>query len=452
MNRVLVIGLGISGIGSLKLLHGKAQLCAYDAKGEEEIKEETLNLLKEMNVTCYLGKDPEGTFDEVVVSPAVPMDNPLVVRLREQGAEIIGELELAYRFCKGSFIGITGTNGKTTTTSLVGEIIANAGKDCEVVGNIGKAVSEACESADEDTLMVTEISSFQLETIKDFHPHISAILNLTPDHLDRHKTFEGYIAAKARIVENQTLADFFIYNADDPETNKLANSIDHVNKVPFSAGEASESLALLNNAAYVSDDTICVKAGGKEYKICNVNALQIPGHHNLENALAAAAIGIFAGVPAKSVGKSLRAFKGVEHRLEFVREYKGIRYINDSKGTNPDASIKALEAMPAPIIIIAGGYDKHLDFTEYIEAMKGKVEYMFLIGATADQIEETALKCGFPDDRIIKCSTLEACVSGAAKLAEKGFTVLLSPACASWGMFDNYEQRGREFKRLVKEL
>ena len=452
MKKVLVVGLGISGIGSLRLLKGKAELYAYDAKTEDAISNETLSVLRELGVKAFLGTDPEGKFDEAVLSPAVPLDNPLVMRLKEQGCEIIGELELAYRYCKGSFIGITGTNGKTTTTSLVGEIIANAGMDCRVVGNIGAAVSEECEKAGPDTVMVTEISSFQLETIDQFHPHISAILNLTPDHLDRHKTFEGYIAAKARITENQTLGDFFIYNEDDPETKKFADSVDHVLKVPFSAGKNSEALALMYNAAYVSGDDICVKKGGKEYVICSVNDLQIPGKHNLENALAAAAICIFAGVKPKSVAKSLRAFKGVEHRLEFVREFKGVRYINDSKGTNPDASIKALEAMPAPIIIIAGGYDKHLDFTDYIKAMKGKVEYILLLGATADQIANTALENGFPDDRIIKCNSLEVCVSSAAKLAEKGYTVLLSPACASWGMFDNYEQRGREFKRLVREL
>ncbi len=452
MKKVLVVGLGISGLGSIGLLKGKAEVYAYDAKTEEQINKDTLALLSEQGIGCFFGTEPEGPFDEIVVSPAVPMDNPMIVRFREQGSEIIGELELAYRYCKGSFIGITGTNGKTTTTSLVGEILKNAGIDTDVVGNIGAAVSEVCEKASEDTVMVTEISSFQLETIKDFHPHISAILNLTPDHLDRHKTFEGYIAAKARILENQTLADFFIYNEDDPETKKLADTVENVLKVPFSAGESSEALKLLYNSAYVSDENICVRKGGKEYVICPVDALQIPGHHNLENALAAAAICIFAGVKAKSVAKSLRAFKGVEHRLEFVRELKGVKYINDSKGTNPDASIKALQAMPAPIIIIAGGYDKHLDFTDYVKAMKGKVEYILLLGATADQIEKTALENGFTDDRIIKCNSLEVCVSSAAKLAEKGYTVLLSPACASWGMFENYEQRGREFKRLVKEL
>ena len=452
MKRVLVIGLGISGLGSIRLLKGKAEVCAYDAKTAEQINKETKAILEDLDVKCYFGKDPEGFFDEVVVSPAVPMDNPLVVRLKNQGSEIIGELELAYRHCRGNFIGITGTNGKTTTTSLVGEILKDAGVDTMVVGNIGAAVSDVCEQATDKTAMVTEISSFQLETIRDFHPHISAILNLTPDHLDRHKTFEGYIAAKARIIENQTLGDFFIYNEDDPETKKLADSVDHVLKVPFSAGRSSEALSMLYNSAYVSEGMICVKKAGKEYQICPADALQIPGRHNLENALAAAAIAVFADVKPESVGKSLRAFKGVEHRLEFVREFKGVRYINDSKGTNPDASIKALEAMPAPVIIIAGGYDKHLDFTDYIKAMKGKVEYILLLGATADQIAKTALAEGFPDDRIIKCNSLEVCVSSAAKLAEKGYTVLLSPACASWGMFENYEQRGREFKRLVKEL
>lgn len=452
MKNVLVVGLGKSGMGSVKLLSGKENVSVYDAKSEDDIDKDALVYLKENGVGCYFGKEPSEQFDELVLSPAVSLDNPIVKKYADAGAEIIGELELAYRYCRGEFIGITGTNGKTTTTTLVGEIIKAANKDCEVVGNIGVAVSEGCEAASEDTLMVTEVSSFQLETVKNFHAHISAILNLTPDHLDRHKTFECYIAAKARITENQTLADFFIYNDADPETRKLADSIENVNKVPFSAADGCESLAMIGNSAYVSDGKICVKCGGKLHVLCDADALQIPGRHNLENALAAAAISVFAGANPRTVAKVLRNFKGVEHRLEFVREYKGVRYINDSKGTNPDSSIKALEATKAPIILIAGGYDKHLDFTDYVNAFDGKVQYLLLLGATADQIERTALEQGFPDDRILKLNSMSACVASAAKLADKGFTVLLSPACASWGMYDNYEQRGREFKELVKEL
>lgn len=452
MKRVLVIGLGKSGMGSVELLAGTCDLCVYDAKSEENIPDDIKEKLSSLNVKCFFNMEPDGSFDTLVLSPAVPLDNPIVVKYAGEGSEIIGELELAYRNCSGQFIGITGTNGKTTTTTLVGEIIKAAGMDCRVVGNIGLAVSAECKAASSDTKMVTEISSFQLETIKEFHPCISAILNLTPDHLDRHKSFEGYIAAKGRITENQNSDDFFIYNAEDEKTKELADKIQNVTKVPFSSASDNMTLCSAENSAYLSEGRIYVNKNGKRISICNASELQIPGKHNLENALAAAAICVFADVPGRTVGKALRSFKGVEHRLELVREYKGVRYINDSKGTNPDASVKALEAMSSPIILIAGGYDKKLAFDDFIKAFNGKVVYLLLLGATADTIADTARKYGFPDDRIIKCNSLSACVASAAKLAEKGDTVLLSPACASWGMFENYEQRGEEFKRLVKDL
>jgi len=452
MERVLIIGLGISGIGSFKLLKDKVSVSVYDAKTEDKIAEEDKALFAEAGIKTFFGCEPEGEYDTLVLSPAVPLNNPIVVKYKDLGAEIIGELELAYRYCKAQFIGITGTNGKTTTTTLVGEIIKAAEMPCEVVGNIGNAVSECCETVTEDTKMVTELSSFQLETIRDFHPHISAMLNLTPDHLDRHGTFESYIAAKMRITENQTKDDYFIYNHADLKTREAADNINNVTKVPFSASEACESLALLENSAFVREGKIVVKMAGKEYELCNATDLQIPGKHNLENALAAAAIGIFAGVKARTVGKVLKAFKGVEHRLELVRELKGVKYINDSKGTNPDAAIKALEAIPAPIILIAGGYDKKLPFDTFIDAFNGKVAYLILLGATAEAIAKTALEKGFPDDRIIKCNSLSACVASASRLAEPGDSVLLSPACASWDMFQSYEHRGWDFKKYVKSL
>jgi len=452
MENVLIIGLGKSGIGSVKLLKDKAKVVVYDAKTEDKISEEDKKLFNDFGIKTFFGEEPEGEFDTLVLSPAVPLTNPIVEKYISQGAEIIGELELAYRYCSGEFIGITGTNGKTTTTTLVGEIIKAAEVPCSVVGNIGNAVSESCEEATSDTKMVTEISSFQLETIKEFHPHISAVLNLTPDHLDRHGSFDGYIAAKMRIVLNQTMDDYFIYNQADEKTREAADKITNVKKVPFSASTGCESLAMLDDSAFIRDEKMIVKKDGKEHILLEASALQIPGKHNLENALAAAAICIFAGIKDKVIIKALRAFKGVEHRLELVRELKGVKYINDSKGTNPDAAIKALEAIPAPIILIAGGYDKKLKFDTFIDAFNGKVVYLILLGDTAEEIAKTALEKGFPDDKIVKCNSLSACVASAARLAESGDSVLLSPACASWDMFESYEHRGRDFKKYVKAL
>lgn len=452
MKKVLVVGLGISGIGSVKLLNGKAEVSVYDAKTEDQINENDLKLLKDLGVKTFFAVEPDEDYDELVLCPAVPLTNPIVEKYSKKGASIIGELELAYRYCKGQFIAITGTNGKTTTTTLAGEIFKTASKNCIVAGNIGKAVSECCESAEAGTEMITEVSSFQLETIKEFHPHISVIINLTPDHLDRHGSFEGYIAAKARVTENQNENDYFIYNSSDPETKKLADTITNVKKIPFSAREEGESLALLDDSAFISDGKLVVKKEGTAHVLCDCSALQIPGKHNLENALAASAIAVFSGVADKFIIKTLKQFKGVEHRLEFVRELKGVRFINDSKGTNPDAAIKAIEAISAPILLIAGGYDKHLEFEDFIKAFDGKVAYLILLGDTAEQIKKTAIECGFEDAKIVKCNSLSACVASAAKLAERGDTVLLSPACASWDMFENFEQRGEEFKKFVKAL
>ena len=440
------------------LLCKKAEVYAWDAKTEEQLGEEKVAQLAAEGVKLICGPEAEGklleeaagtkTFDKVVISPGITFRHPLAAI----GRELIGELELAYENCSGSFIAITGTNGKTTTTTLVGEMLKAADLPCRVVGNIGEPVSAQVGGADPSVTMVTEVSSFQLETIKDFHPHISAVLNVTPDHLDRHGTVEEYARIKGRVAENQTAEDYFIYNADDPGAEELAKTIEKPVPVPFSTRDEGMQFAMQPNAAFVREGYIYVKKNGKEKKLCRAEELIIPGKHNLENALAAAAIALFAGARAGAVSKTLRTFKGVEHRIELVRTLKGVRYVNDSKGTNPDSTIKAIEATNTPIILIAGGYEKKSDFTELIEKFDGKVKYLVLLGATAERFKQTALKCGFADDHIVKCPSLEACVASAAQLAAPGDTVLLSPASASWDMFKSYEQRGEMFKEIVKGL
>ena len=458
MEKVLVMGLGRSGMAAAKLLSGKALVYAWDAKTEEQLGEEKVKELKDEGAVLCVGPEAQEKlteeaaggkpFDRVVISPGITFRHPLTAL----GKELIGELELAYENCSGSFIAITGTNGKTTTTTLVGEMLKAAEIPSRVVGNIGEPVSAQVQGADPSTVMVTEVSSFQLETVKDFHAHISAVLNVTPDHLDRHGTVEEYARMKGRVCNNQTAEDFFVYNADDPGSEELAKTISAPVPVPFSTRDEGMQFAMQPNAAFVREGHIWVKKNGKERKLCRTEELIIPGKHNLENALAAAAIAIFAGARAGAVSKTLRTFKGVEHRMELVRTLKGVRYVNDSKGTNPDSTIKAIEATDTPIILIAGGYEKKSDFTELINMFNGKVKYLVLLGVTAERFKQTALKCGFADEHIIKCPSLESCVASAAQLAVPGDTVLLSPASASWDMFKSYEQRGEIFKEIVKGL
>ena len=457
MRKTLIMGLGRSGKAAAELLGGREQLTLWDAKPEEDFDQKMLEAFRAQGDELFLGPDaeqqlkdkyPEGSFNRVVISPGITFRHPLT----KLGKELIGELELAYENCGGSFLAITGTNGKTTTTTLVGEILKGADIPCRVVGNIGEPVSAQVGGADPSTVMVTEVSSFQLETIKEFHPHISAILNITPDHLDRHGSFEEYARTKGKVYINQNSEDFLIFNADDQGAADIAEKAEGPVLVPFSTRDEGMQFAMQPNAAYVADGHIVVKQNGKLRKLGRADELQIPGKHNLENALAAAAIAVFAGARPAAVSRVLRNFKGVEHRIEHVRTLKGVRYVNDSKGTNPDSTIKAIEATDTPILLIAGGYEKKSDFTELINRFGGKVKYLVLLGATADRFKQTALDCGFPDDHIIKCPSLEACVASAAQLAVPGDTVLLSPACASWDMFRSYEHRGEEFKKIVKSL
>jgi len=443
---VLVAGLGTSGIAAAQVLSKLgANITIYDQKTEKELAD-SIDFLDLKKVQLRLGKEPEdvSAFDLIVLSPGIPTDLSFLQEARSKNIPIIGELELAYQLSKGKFIAITGTNGKTTTTALVGEIFKNAGKEAFVVGNIGiAAVSKALETS-RDTVLITEVSSFQLESIVDFQPKIAAILNITPDHLNRHKTMENYISAKANIFRNQGKEDFLILNADNELTSRLSQkSKAHV--IFFSRQEE------LEEGVFVVGEDIVIKESGKPYEIlCNAKELKIPGKHNLENALAAIAIAFWAKIPKEVITKTLREFEGVEHRIEFVAEFEGVRFINDSKGTNPDATLRAIEAVQEPIVLIAGGLDKGSDFNELIQAFNGKVKHMVVLGEAAQRIKDTAEKNGFLHVTVVK--KMEEAVEEAAKIAQKGDTVLLSPACASWDMYPNFEVRGRHFKECVEKI
>ncbi|MGI6727673.1 MAG: UDP-N-acetylmuramoyl-L-alanine--D-glutamate ligase [Anaerovoracaceae bacterium] len=444
---VLVVGMGKSGIAAAEtLLSLGARVSVYDKKNLDEIESNLVQYFKNKNAVCYFGEEPCDieTYELVVVSPGVPLTLDFIEKAKNAGAEIIGEVELAWRLGNGKYVAITGTNGKTTTTVLTGEIFKEAGRKTEVVGNVGVAVVKKAVSAVKDTWMITEISSFQLESTEEFHPRISAVLNITPDHMDRHKTMENYARTKAKIYQNQDKNDYFIVNYDDPECYRLKNKCKAI-VVPFSRKET------LDFGCFVLDGFIVIKdMAGEINKVCSVDELGIPGAHNLENALAATAIAFFSGINLTVIAKTLRKFEGVAHRLEFCGEIKGVRFVNDSKGTNTDASIKALEAIDGKIVLIAGGYDKGSSFEEFIEAFQGKVKALILLGKTAPIIKEAAEKKGYTN--IIMAKNMEECVREGFRIASAGDTVLLSPACASWDMYTCFEQRGEHFKSCVTNL
>ena len=445
--RVLIVGLGNSGKAAVQaMVKLGAVVSVQDNKTEEDIDPQLLTFLKDKSVKCYLGCQPEdmSSFDMMILSPGVSPELDFIKTARDSGVEITGELEIAYRIGNGRYVAITGTNGKTTTTTLVGEIYKAADKKTYVVGNIGVAVISKALTAEEDSWLITETSSFQLETIKDFRPQVSAILNLTPDHMDRHKTMENYGNAKAQVFINQTPDQYCVMNYDDKECFKLSEKC-NARIVPFSRLEE------LDFGAYVKDDTLVIKnEDGEVVEICRADELKIPGSHNLENALAAAAIAYFGGINPDIIAKVLRQFNGVEHRIELCNEIDGVRFVNDSKGTNPDAAIKAIEAMKENIILIAGGYDKNSSFDEFAEAFDGRVKALILLGKTASKIKAAAENAGFTNTVILK--DMEACVREAYRIAEPGDVVLLSPACASWDMYTSFEQRGRHFKSCVQAL
>lgn len=443
---VLVFGCGISGIGAVKLLekHG-AEVVLYD--GNEKLdKEEVRKKLPEgAKAEIVTGAFPDGLFEKteiVVLSPGVPTDLPVVKAMKERGILVTGEVELAYEFGKGDVLAVTGTNGKTTTTTLLGEIMKAYQDEVFVVGNIGNPYTVAADQMTDKSVAVAEMSSFQLETVAEFRPKVSAILNFTPDHLNRHHTMENYVNAKKNIAKNQTSSDYCILNYEDERTREFGENI--AAKVLYFSSRRK-----IEQGIYLEDDQIVWKYPD-ETVICSVDELKLLGLHNYENYMAAIAMAAVYGVPLSIIRKAVKDFQGVEHRIEYVTEKHGVAYYNDSKGTNPDAAIKGIQAMNRRTVLIGGGYDKDSDYTGWIKAFDGKVKKLILLGQTKEKIADAAESCGFHDYVLV--DTFEEAVLLAARTAEAGEAVLLSPACASWGMFPNYEVRGRVFKEIVNSL
>ena len=362
--------------------------------------------------------------------------------MKAKNIPVWGEIELAYTYGRGDVLAITGTNGKTTTTTLLGEIMKQAARSVFVVGNIGTPYTGIASKTEDDSVIVAEISSFQLETVHSFRPKVSAILNITPDHLNRHHTMEAYIGAKERIAENQTEKDYCVLNYEDEVLREFGETV-RAQVLYFS------SRRKLNRGVWLEGDRIICNIDG-ETEICRTGDLQILGTHNYENVMAAVAMAYVYGVPAEVIRQVITSFKGVEHRIEFVAEKNGVAYYNDSKGTNPDAAIRGIRAMNRPTRDLVVGYDKDSSYEEWIEAFDGKVKKLVLIGATREKIAQTARRLGFTD--VVLADSFEEAFEKCTEYAQPGDAVLLSPACASWGMFKNYEERGDKFKELVEQL
>lgn len=440
---VLVVGLGKSGVASALFLkeHG-ARVTVSDSKTPDQLSKE-IPLLLDHGIAVETGGHGERTFggqDLIVVSPGVPADVPLLVQARAQGKKVIGEIELAALFFPGTIVAITGSNGKTTTTALTGQIVAAAGRHTVVGGNIGTPAISLVEHADRSTIAVLEVSSFQLETIETFRPKVAVVLNVTPDHLDRHRTFAAYKAAKARIFENQRSDDFALLNADDPSCEEMA---------PRGRGQVAwfSRKKEVHQGAFVRGGRIFFNDAKGQREVMLASEIPLKGAHNLENVLAAVCTGMLLGCDPQVIQKTVKSFKAVEHRLEFVARIDGVEYYNDSKATNVDATIKALESFPANIHLILGGKDKGSDYSALNDLLRQRVKRVYTIGAAAAKIE-SQIK-GPP---VVHAETLENAIQAATGAAIAGDVVLLAPACSSFDQFTNYEERGRRFKELVSKL
>ncbi len=446
--QVLVAGLGKSGIAAGALLKKMGcMVCLFDGneKFDRSAWEKTYPVFSDCPL--WIGELPDAAVQEMelaVVSPGIPLDTSAILKLQAAGVPVVGEAELAYRFEKGRVAAITGTNGKTTTTTLVGEILKKCYPEVFVVGNIGIPYTSIVEKTTEQTVTVTEISSFQLETMETFHPSVSAILNITPDHLDRHHTMEAYIRAKESITKCQTKEDTCVLNYEDEILRKFAETL-KVNVLFFSSKRP------LEEGIYLQENTIWI--AGKEterQRLIDVGELKLLGIHNYENVMAASGTALCMGAPIDVVQRVLKEFWSVKHRIEFVRDLHGVLYYNDSKATNPDAAIRGIGSMNRKTLLIGGGYDKNLEFDAWIDSFDGKVKCLLLIGQTKDKIAVCARKHGF--ENIVCCDTLNEAVNICYRLAKPGEAVLLSPACASWGDFKDYTQRGELFRQYVMEL
>ena len=445
---VLVVGLARSGIAAAELLvRLGAVVTVNDSKPESELGEEVLALRK-LNLIRKYGMRAmellEGQ-DVLVLSPGIPDTADFVREARSRGIRVIAEIELAYEVSKGRMVAVTGTNGKTTTVSLLDCMFRDAGHVSHAVGNIGYPYSQAVLGEGESDVFVCECSSFQMETVDGFHPTAAALLNITEDHLNRHGTMEEYTRLKMRIFEKQTEKDFAVFNADDPALAGLEKKVR--SRVLFYSRKHE-----VDNGAFVRDGNVMFRLDGKESVILPAEEIYIPGPHNLENAMAAVCIGMVSGLDSTSIAYSLRTFKGVEHRIEFTRELRGVRYYNDSKGTNVDSTVCAIRTMTRPTVMILGGSDKHADFAPLARCIResGEIAGIVLIGVTAPQIEKALLEEGI--ENLQHASSMEEAVRRCQDMAKEGWNVLLSPACASFDMFHDYEERGRVFKEIVHHL
>jgi UDP-N-acetylmuramoylalanine--D-glutamate ligase len=441
--RVLVVGLGKSGVASALFLqaHG-AKVTVSDSKPQDQLGEE-IPVLLDHGIAVETGGHGERTFrgqDLIVVSPGVPVDSPPLVQARALGEPVIGEIELASQFLPKNLVAITGSNGKTTTTTLAGEIIAAGGFSAAVGGNIGTPAISLVEQATPETVVVLEVSSFQLETIQTFRPKFAVVLNITPDHLDRHRTFEAYTNAKARIFENQQAQDVAVLNADDAASAGLAS---RTQAQVFWISRKKE----VKQGAYVRDGRIFFRDPKGQHEIMQTSEIPLKGSHNVENVLAAICVGAVMGCDAGSIAKAVRNFKAVEHRLEYLATIRGVEYYNDSKATNVDATIKALESFPANVHLILGGKDKDSDYTQLNDLLQQRVKRVYTIGAAAEKIESQ-----IKGVEVDHSETLETALRRASAIAAAGDVVLLAPACASFDQFQNYEHRGRVFKEVVHTL
>lgn len=446
--KVLVCGMARSGVSAAQCLYELgARVTISDSKAEEKLAE-ALQPLEGMDIRRCLGDQAQPadleSYDLAVTSPGIPMQAPILRAVQAAGVPLIGELELGAQVSRAPLYAVTGTNGKTTTTTLIGEIFRNLGKTTYVVGNIGYPFTACALQCGEEDVAVAEVSSFQLETITTFHPHIAVMCNITEDHLNRHGTMEEYIRVKERIFENMGQGDYAVLNLDDPIVRGMAE------RIPCAPAFFSRRQEV-ETGAYLEGEEVVFSLNGHKKRVLRADEIRIPGEHNLENALAATALAMLAGVPAPVVRHTLKTFPGVEHRIETVRTVEGVTYINDSKGTNVDASIRAVRAMKAPTVLLAGGYDKHTDFLPLArEILASKIHTVVVLGDTAEQIERALRAVGF--ESILHAKTFEEAVLLARSCAKEGENVLLSPACASFDMFRDYEERGRVFKEIVSRL
>jgi UDP-N-acetylmuramoylalanine--D-glutamate ligase len=444
--RVLVVGLGKSGLAAALFLRDRgARVTVSDTRSAAALGDQIPALL-EAGIMVEAGGHGLLTFrrqDLIVVSPGVPLDTPEVKNAQQLGLTVIGELELASRFLQGDIVAITGSNGKTTTTTLIGEIFAGSGLKTQVGGNIGLPVIELTPESTPDTWNILEVSSFQLETTVEFRPKIALVLNITPDHLDRHKTFEAYWAAKARITARQTAEDFLILNAEDPATQRVAAKTKA--QIFWFSGARQ-----IKQGAFIHGETLFFLAqeGGKPEPVLPIAEIPLKGAHNVENVLAAVCAAKLAGIASESIRGTVRAFKAVEHRLEWVKTVRGVEYYNDSKATNVDATIKALASFPGGIHLILGGKDKDSDYTQLAPLLRERAKVVYTIGSAAEKIERQLAGVV----KIESAGTLSAAVHAAATGAQSGDVVLLAPACSSFDQFENYEHRGRAFRESVQAL